>query len=84
MASPQDVSLAVVTQELVPADAAGVLFTAHPLTGARDQVVINAAWRLGEAIVGGQVTPDMITVDKASGRIIGQPRVTNCRSARCW
>jgi len=66
----QDVSLAVVVQVLVPADAAGILFTANPLTGARDQVVINAAWGLGEAIVGGHVTPDTIVVDKASRRVV--------------
>src|SRR5205823_2741043 len=66
---PEEVSLAVVVQELVPADAAGILFTANPLTGARDQVMLNAAWGLGEAIVGGQVTPDTVVVDKASGRI---------------
>src|SRR5437667_6621567 len=70
--APQDVSLAVVVQALVPADAAGILFTANPLTGARDQVMINAAWVLGEAIVGGQVTPDPFVVDKASGTIIKQ------------
>src|SRR6266487_3270553 len=68
----EDVSLAVVVQELVPADAAGILFTANPLTGARDQVMINAAWGLGEAIVGGQVTPDTVVVDKASGKMIEQ------------
>jgi pyruvate,water dikinase len=68
----EDVSLAVVVQELVPADAAGILFTANPLTGARDQVMINAAWGLGEAIVGGQVTPDTVVVDKASGVITKQ------------
>jgi rifampicin phosphotransferase len=45
--APQEVSLAVVVQALVPAEAAGILFTANPLTGARDQVMINAAWRLG-------------------------------------
>ena len=45
----EDVSLAVVVQELVPADAAGIMFTANPLTGTRDQVMINAAWGLGEA-----------------------------------
>src|SRR5438105_9488307 len=70
--SPQDVSLAVVVQKLVPADAAGILFTANPLTGARDQVMINAAWGLGEAIVGGQVTPDTVFVDKASAAITKQ------------
>jgi pyruvate,water dikinase len=70
--APQDVSLAVVVQELVPADAAGILFTANPMTGVREQVMINAAWGLGEAIVGGLVTPDMIVVDKASGKIVTQ------------
>lgn len=53
-----DVALAVVVQRLVPADAAGVLFTANPLTGARGELVVNAAWGLGESVVGGQVTPD--------------------------
>ena len=70
--APQDVSLAVVVQALVPADASGILFTANPLTGARDQVMINAAWGLGEAIVGGQVTPDTVVVEKASGAITQQ------------
>ena len=70
--APEDVSLAVVVQELVAADAAGILFTANPLSGARDQVMINAAWGLGEAIVGGLVTPDTIVVEKASGAIIQQ------------
>jgi pyruvate,water dikinase len=66
------VALAVVVQELVPAEAAGVLFTANPLTGARETVVVNAAWGLGEALVGGQVTPDTYVVDKASGRLVEQ------------
>ncbi|MFL5694505.1 MAG: PEP/pyruvate-binding domain-containing protein [Ktedonobacteraceae bacterium] len=68
----EDVSLAVVVQKLVPADAAGILFTANPLTGARNQVMINAAWGLGEAIVGGLITPDTIMVDRASGAITEQ------------
>jgi phosphoenolpyruvate synthase/pyruvate phosphate dikinase len=67
-----DVSLAVVVQELVPADAAGIMFTANPVTGARDQVMINAAWGLGETIVGGQVTPDTVVVEKGSGTITTQ------------
>ncbi len=70
--APQDVSLAVVVQELVPADASGILFTANPLTGVHEQVMINAAWGLGEAIVSGQVTPDTVVVDKASGTITQQ------------
>ena len=68
----EEVSLAVVVQELVLADAAGILFTANPLTEERDQVMINAAWGLGEAIVSGQVTPDIVVVDRASGTISAQ------------
>ncbi len=68
----EEVRLAVVVQELVQADAAGILFTANPLTGERDQVMINAAWGLGEAIGSGQVTPDTVVVDRASGTIIAQ------------
>jgi rifampicin phosphotransferase len=66
---PQGVALAVVVQLLVDAEAAGILFTANPLNGRRDQAMISAAWGLGEAIVGGLVTPDTLIVDKASGAI---------------
>ena len=64
------VSLAVVVQRLVNAEASGVLFTANPITGQQGQAVINGAWGLGEAIVGGLVTPDTIVVEKASGEVI--------------
>jgi rifampicin phosphotransferase len=63
------VALAVVVQELVFADAAGILFTANPINGRRGELLINAAWGLGEAIVSGAVTPDTIVYDKLKGRI---------------
>ncbi len=66
----EDVALAVVVQVLIPSEASGILFTANPVTGHRGQVVIDGAWGLGEAIVGGLVTPDHWVVDKASGRIL--------------
>ena len=66
------VSLAVVVQALVPAEMAGIMFTANPLNGRRDQAVVNAAWGLGEAIVGGLVTPDSYTVNKASGQVVAR------------
>jgi phosphohistidine swiveling domain-containing protein len=62
--------MGVVVQQFVPADAAGVLFTVNPAGGGRDQVVLNASWGLGEAIVGGQVTPDVVAVDRAGGGVI--------------
>jgi phosphohistidine swiveling domain-containing protein len=67
---PDGLSLAVVVQLLVPAEAAGILFTANPLTGRRDQAVVSAAWGLGEAVVGGLVTPDALVVDKAGGAVL--------------
>lgn len=66
------IRVAVVIQELVPANASGIIFTANPLTGERDRVTINAAWGLGEAICGGQVTPDIVVVDKVSGKVTEQ------------
>lgn len=69
---PADVALAVVVQRLVPAEAAGVLFTANPLTGERAEMMINAAWGLGEAVVSGHVTPDELIVEKQTGVIRSQ------------
>ena len=66
---PQAVSLAVVVQAMVPAEVAGVLFTVNPVTGAADEMVINATWGLGEALVGGMVNPDTLVLEKKSGRV---------------
>jgi phosphoenolpyruvate synthase/pyruvate phosphate dikinase len=66
------ISLAVVVQALVLAEAAGILFTANPVTGQREQAMLTAAWGLGEAIVGGLVTPDTLVVDKATGRVLAR------------
>jgi rifampicin phosphotransferase len=67
---PDKISLAVVVQELVDAEAAGIAFTADPVTGDDTTIEINAAWGLGEAVVGGRVTPDTISVDRDSRRIM--------------
>jgi len=64
------VALAVVVQELVFAEAAGILFTANPVNGKRSQALINAAWGLGEAVVSGAVTPDTLTMDKLTGKVL--------------
>ena len=63
------VAIAVVIQEMVDAEVAGVLFTGNPSTTATDEAVINASWGLGEAIVAGVVTPDEFTVGLSSLRV---------------
>ena len=59
----EQVRMAVVVQAMVPADSAGVLFTANPVTGARDEIVVDASSGLGEAVVSGLVTPDHYVLD---------------------
>jgi pyruvate,water dikinase len=66
---PEQVSLAVVVQEMARAEAAGVMFTVNPLSGAQEEALIDATWGLGEALVAGRVTPDTIIADKQSERI---------------
>ncbi|MBK8468703.1 MAG: phosphoenolpyruvate synthase [Actinomycetales bacterium] len=70
LVSDDAVALAVAVQRLVSADVSGVLFTANPLTGHRGQMTIDATFGLGEALVSGQVEPDHIVADSATGRVI--------------
>lgn len=56
--------IAVLVQQLVAADSSAVVFSANPVTGERDKIMINASWGLGESIVGGTVTPDTFIVSK--------------------
>ncbi len=58
-----EVALAVIIQQMVPSESSGVLFTANPVTGRRDEMVIDASFGLGEAIVSGQVEPDHYVVN---------------------
>ncbi|HEX6305866.1 MAG TPA: PEP/pyruvate-binding domain-containing protein, partial [Anaerolineales bacterium] len=51
-------SMAVLVQQLVPADAAGVAFTANPVNGRRDETVVSAVRGLGERLVSGEASPD--------------------------
>jgi pyruvate,water dikinase len=67
--APDTVRLAVVVQSMVEAQSAGVMFTANPATGRRDQTVISAAWGLGESVVSGTVTTDDLVVDAGTGRV---------------
>jgi phosphohistidine swiveling domain-containing protein len=68
---PSTSGMAVLVQVMVPADAAGVAFTANPLTGDRDEVVITAVPGLGERLVSGQATGDQWIVRHAQVRRTG-------------
>ena len=62
--------MAVVVMEMVHADVAAVAFSVNPVTGASDEVLINASWGLGESVVGGRVSPDHVVARKADGLVL--------------
>jgi len=57
--------MGVVVQQFVPCDASAVVFSANPVSGSRDEVMVNANWGLGESIVGGTATPDTFLIRKS-------------------
>ncbi|MFH0714486.1 MAG: PEP/pyruvate-binding domain-containing protein [Candidatus Diapherotrites archaeon] len=62
----EQVSVAVVVQKMVNSEASGVVFTVNPVTKNPNQIVIEAAFGLGESVVSGKVTPDNYMVNKKS------------------
>ena len=62
--------IAVIIQQQVDADAAGVAFSLNPLNNCYDEIVINANHGLGESVVAGEVEPDLFVVDRLRGEIL--------------
>jgi len=62
--------IAVLVQQLVASETSAVAFSANPITGARDQVMVTAAWGLGESVVGGTVTPDLYVLGRPALRVL--------------
>lgn len=74
-------SIAVVVQEMVHADAAGVLFTVDPMTGREHRMVVESCWGLGEGLVSGKVTSDLFVVDDRTMEVVEsrvRHKVTRC------
>jgi len=66
----EDVLISVGVQKMVNAKAAGVMFTINPVSGNRDQIVIEGNWGFGESVVSGAVTPDNFVIDKSTSQTI--------------
>lgn len=71
------IQMAVVVQIMVDSEVSGVMFTANPITTATDELVINASWGLGEAVVQGLVTPDEFVVKAHRPLAIGFDRLSS-------
>jgi len=63
------VSVAVVIQKMIQSEVSGICFTVHPVTKDYDQMVVEAGYGLGEAIVGGKITPDAYVIRKPKRKI---------------
>jgi phosphohistidine swiveling domain-containing protein len=64
--------VAVLVQQFVPADLSAVVFSADPVSGRDDDVVIEANWGLGESIVAGRATPDTYVVRKQEPAVVSR------------
>jgi len=64
------ISVAVVVQKMVQSEVSGIAFSVHPVTEDYNQLIIEAGFGLGEAIVSGSVTPDSYVIEKEPRRII--------------
>src|SRR6185369_17558573 len=64
------VSVAVVVQKMVQSEVSGISFTVHPVTKDKNQMVVEAGFGLGEAIVGGMITPDTYIIHKNNFSIL--------------
>jgi pyruvate,water dikinase len=75
--SLDDVAMAVVVQQMIDSRKSGVLFTADPVHGRRDRMVVEAAFGLGEHVVSGEVTPDHYVLDRSGtikrSRVVAEP-----------
>ncbi|MBU1120727.1 hypothetical protein KJ660_02505 [Candidatus Micrarchaeota archaeon] len=60
----KEVSVGVVVQKMIESEVSGVAFTVNPVTNNENEIIIEAAYGLGESVVGGTVTPDRYTVNK--------------------
>jgi pyruvate,water dikinase len=75
---PQDRGvIAPVVQKMVNADVAGVMFTANPITGARDEIIIESNWGLGESIVSGEAIVDYFVMTRDTPPRIKVKKVQN-------
>ncbi|MEX2487482.1 MAG: phosphoenolpyruvate synthase [Nitriliruptoraceae bacterium] len=63
-------AIAVIVQQMVASECAGVMFTVDPASGDRDRLVIEAARGLGELVVSGRVEPDTYVVARSTGAIV--------------
>jgi len=64
------ISIAIVVQKMIQAEKSGVAFSVHPVTQDKNQIIIEAGFGLGEAVVSGSIIPDSYIIDKQDFKIL--------------
>ncbi len=76
-----DISIGVIVQKMINSEKSGVIFTVNPTTNDMSQIMVEAAWGLGESVVSGSVAPDVYILDKQTGEVISK-KVSNKKTLR--
>jgi pyruvate,water dikinase len=69
-AADEEPAMSVIVQELIDAEAAGVIFSRNPITGNEDEIIINSNFGLGETVVTGLATPDFFILSKRGNTVL--------------
>ncbi|MFA5749616.1 MAG: phosphoenolpyruvate synthase [Candidatus Shapirobacteria bacterium] len=69
------IGVAVPVQKLINSEISGIMFTTNPVTNAKNEIIVETIWGLGEYIVQGKITPDQYVIDKNTWKIISENHV---------
>ncbi len=70
------IGVAVPVQKLINSEISGIMFTTNPVTNAKNEIIVETIWGLGEYIVQGKITPDQYVIDKNEWKIISEEHVS--------
>lgn len=70
------IGVAVPVQKLINSEISGIMFTTNPVTNAKNEIIVETIWGLGEYIVQGKITPDQHVIDKSNWKIISEEHVS--------
>ena len=70
------IGVAVPVQKLINSEISGIMFTANPVTNAKNEIIVETIWGLGEYIVQGKITPDQHIIDKNTWKLISENHVS--------
>jgi len=81
--SPETINMSIIIQKMISSESSGVMLTADSVNRNRYEVLIEAIWGVGEALVQGEVTPDSFVIDKSNSAIISETISKKNKMLKC-